>query len=82
MHRARDAIFVFDPYSADVDNSPDVEADAFPFNLPPDNKAELRDNAVLMVQSDPGTRQKGPERIAASKAVLFVLEFRKILLVP
>ena len=35
------------------------------FNLPPDNKAEVRDNAVLMVQSDPVTRQKGPEHIAA-----------------
>jgi cytochrome P450 len=33
--------------------------------LPPGNDREVRDNAVLMVQSDPGTRRKGPEHIAA-----------------
>mgnify|MGYP001806424911 CR=1 FL=1 len=33
--------------------------------LPPDNRREVRDKAVLMVQSDPATRQKGPEHIAA-----------------
>ncbi len=33
--------------------------------LPPGNDEEVRDKAVLMVQSDPKTRQKGPEHIAA-----------------
>jgi hypothetical protein len=33
--------------------------------LPPGNDREVRDKAVLMVQSDPATRQKGPEHIAA-----------------
>jgi cytochrome P450 len=33
--------------------------------LPPGNDREVRDKAVLMVQSDPTTRQKGPEHIAA-----------------
>jgi len=35
------------------------------FNLPPEDRREVRDNAVLMVQCDPATRQKGPEHIAA-----------------
>ena len=33
--------------------------------LPPGDDALVRDKAVLMVQSDPHTRQKGPEHIAA-----------------
>ena len=33
--------------------------------LPPGNDEEVRARAVLMVQSDPVTRQKGPEHIAA-----------------
>ncbi len=33
--------------------------------LPPGNDEMVRDKAVLMVQSDPKTRQKGPEHIAA-----------------
>jgi cytochrome P450 len=33
--------------------------------LPPGNDDIVRDKAVLMVQSDPVTRQKGPEHIAA-----------------
>lgn len=33
--------------------------------LPPGDDAMVRDKAVLMVQSDPVTRQKGPEHIAA-----------------
>lgn len=33
--------------------------------LPPGDDALVRDKAVLMVQSDPVTRQKGPEHIAA-----------------
>ncbi|WP_042703872.1 cytochrome P450 [Azospirillum sp. B506] len=35
------------------------------FNLPRENERMVRDKAVLMVQSDPRTRQKGPEHIAA-----------------
>jgi cytochrome P450 len=35
------------------------------FNLPRDNQQQVRDMAVLMVQTDPVTRQKGPEHIAA-----------------
>ena len=33
--------------------------------LPPGDEVEIRNNAVLMVQSDPVTRQKGPEHLAA-----------------
>ncbi|PLX37682.1 MAG: cytochrome P450 [Hyphomicrobiales bacterium] len=35
------------------------------FNLPDEGRNEVRDKAVLMVQSDPVSRQKGPEHIAA-----------------
>jgi len=35
------------------------------FNLPAEGRDVVRQNAVLMVQSDPETRQKGPEHIAA-----------------
>lgn len=35
------------------------------FNLPRENERMVRDKAVLMVQSDPRTRQKGPEHLAA-----------------
>lgn len=35
------------------------------FNMPRDNAAEVRDNAVLMVQTDAATRQKSPEHLAA-----------------
>ncbi|NYZ17484.1 cytochrome P450 [Azospirillum sp. RWY-5-1] len=35
------------------------------FNLPRENERMIRDKAVLMVQSDPRTRQKGPEHLAA-----------------
>lgn len=35
------------------------------FNLPRENERMVRDKAVLMVQSDPRSRQKGPEHIAA-----------------
>lgn len=35
------------------------------FALPPENADEVRDNAVLMVQTDPVTRQKSPAHLAA-----------------
>ena len=35
------------------------------FNLPGEDRQEVRDKAVLMVQTDPETRQKGPQHIAA-----------------
>jgi len=35
------------------------------FNMPEEDKKEVRYNAVLMVQTDPETRQKGPEHIGA-----------------
>lgn len=35
------------------------------FNLPRHNQQEVRDKAVLMTQTDPVTRRKGPEHIAA-----------------
>ena len=35
------------------------------FNLPKEGQDTVREKAVLMVQSDPVTRQKGPEHIAA-----------------
>lgn len=37
----------------------------FLFNMPREDMREVRDNAVLMVQTDPETRQKGPEHLAA-----------------
>jgi cytochrome P450 len=35
------------------------------FNMPDEDKEEVRYNAVLMTQTDPEKRQKGPEHIAA-----------------
>jgi cytochrome P450 len=35
------------------------------FNMPEEDKQEVRYNAVLMTQTDPDRRQKGPEHIAA-----------------
>ena len=35
------------------------------FNMPRDQADEVRDNAVLMVQTDAATRQKAPEHLAA-----------------
>ena len=35
------------------------------FAMPKDNADEVRDNAVLMVQTDPVTRKKAPEHLAA-----------------
>jgi cytochrome P450 len=35
------------------------------FNMPAEGQEEVRDNAVLMVQTDPKTRKKAPEHIAA-----------------
>lgn len=35
------------------------------FNMPAEDRQEVRNNAVLMVQTDPVSRQKGPEHIAA-----------------
>ena len=35
------------------------------FDMPKEDKQEVRNNAVLMVQTDPVTRQKGPEHIGA-----------------
>jgi cytochrome P450 len=35
------------------------------FALPPEQASEVRDNAVLMVQTDAKTRQKAPEHLAA-----------------
>jgi cytochrome P450 len=35
------------------------------FAIPPEGQREVRDNAVLMVQTDPATRQKGPQHLAA-----------------
>lgn len=35
------------------------------FNMPKEDRTEVRNNALLMVQTDAKTRQKGPEHIAA-----------------
>jgi len=35
------------------------------FNMPVEGQKEVRDNALLMVQTDPKTREKAPEHIAA-----------------
>lgn len=51
------------------------------FNLPRENEKMVRDKAVLMVQSDPATRQKGPEHLAAfqwmSEYAKSLVELRK-----
>lgn len=51
------------------------------FDMPRDNDRLVRDKAVLMVQSDPVTRQKGPEHLAAfewmSNFAAELLESRK-----
>lgn len=52
-------------FVADFSARTTVDLLFFLFNLPAEDKAEVRQNAVLMVQTDPGTRQKGPEHIAA-----------------
>lgn len=52
------------------------------FNLPRENERMVRDKAVLMVQSDPATRQKGPEHLAAfqwmSEYARSLVELRKV----
>jgi len=42
-----------------------VDLIAYLFNLPPENLDTVREKAVLMVQSDPLTRTKSPEHLAA-----------------
>jgi cytochrome P450 len=42
-----------------------VDLIAYLFNLPPENLDQVREKAVLMVQSDPVTRTKSPEHLAA-----------------
>jgi len=40
------------------------------FNMPNEDRLEVRNNALLMVQTDARTRQKGPEHIAAFEWML------------
>lgn len=42
-----------------------VDLIVYLFNLPDEDQDIVRDKAVLMVQTDPVTRQKGPEHLAA-----------------
>ena len=42
-----------------------VELLFYLFNMPDEDRLEVRNNAVLMVQTDAKTRQKGPQHIAA-----------------
>ncbi len=44
-----------------------VDLIVYLFNLPQEGREEMRQKAVLMVQTDPVTRSKGPEHIAAYK---------------
>lgn len=52
-------------FVADFSSGLTVDLLFYLFNLPPKGREAVRDKAVLMVQSDPVTRQKGPEHIAA-----------------
>ncbi|CAO3382723.1 cytochrome P450 [Azospirillum argentinense] len=66
-NRALDAVQgekTFD-FVADVSSKVTVDVLFGLFNLPRENERMVRDKAVLMVQSDPRTRQKGPEHLAA-----------------
>ncbi|CAO3457748.1 Putative cytochrome P450 hydroxylase [Azospirillum argentinense] len=66
-NRALDAVQgerTFD-FVSDVSSKVTVDVLFGLFNLPRDNERMVRDKAVLMVQSDPRTRQKGPEHLAA-----------------
>ncbi|WP_454019657.1 cytochrome P450 [Azospirillum sp. Marseille-Q6669] len=66
-NRALDAVQgekTFD-FVGDVSSKVTVDVLFGLFNLPRENERMVRDKAVLMVQSDPRTRQKGPEHLAA-----------------
>ncbi|CAO3440775.1 cytochrome P450 [Azospirillum endophyticum] len=66
-NRALDAVRgekTFD-FVADLSGKVTVDVLFGLFNLPRENERMVRDKAVLMVQSDPRSRQKGPEHIAA-----------------
>ncbi|MBK3732632.1 MULTISPECIES: cytochrome P450 [Azospirillum] len=66
-NRALDAVQgekTFD-FVSDVSSKVTVDVLFGLFNLPRENERMVRDKAVLMVQSDPRTRQKGPEHLAA-----------------
>lgn len=66
-NRALDAVQgekTFD-FVSDISSKVTVDVLFGLFNLPRDNERMVRDKAVLMVQSDPRTRQKGPEHLAA-----------------
>ncbi len=52
-------------FVADYSSKVTVDLLFYLFAMPTDEQDEIRDNAVLMVQTDPVTRQKGPEHIAA-----------------
>lgn len=59
--KGRDGFDVVNEYTSKVT----VDLLFYLFNLPKHNADEVRDNAVLMVQTDPTTRQKSPEHLAA-----------------
>ncbi|GAA4257047.1 cytochrome P450 [Azospirillum formosense] len=66
-NRALDAVQgekTFD-FVSDVSSKVTVDVLFGLFNLPRENERMVRDKAVLMVQSDPRTRQKGPEHLGA-----------------
>ena len=54
-------------FVTDVSSKITVDLMVYLFNLPKDGQDIMRDKAVLMVQSDPTTRSKGPEHMAAYK---------------
>ncbi|HEY0834581.1 MAG TPA: cytochrome P450 [Azospirillum sp.] len=66
-NRALDAVAGEKSFDFVADFSSKVTVDVLfgLFNLPRENERMVRDKAVLMVQSDPKSRQKGPEHIAA-----------------
>ncbi len=54
-------------FVTDVSSKITVDLMVYLFNLPKEGQDVMRDKAVLMVQSDPTTRSKGPEHMAAYK---------------
>jgi len=54
-------------FVTDVSSKITVDLMVYLFNLPKEGQDIMRDKAVLMVQSDPTTRSKGPEHMAAYK---------------
>lgn len=67
MHKHLDALKGRDQfdYVSELSSKYTVDLIVYLFDLPQENLQTVRDKAVLMVQTDPKTKQKGPEHIEA-----------------